>query len=209
MRDLLALKSRSKSLLAAGLMAATLSLAAPTAQAAPEVYKLDPRHTSIAFLIHHIGYYDVAGQFLKSEGSFTYDQETNTLSKLQVTIDAASIFSNDEPRDKHVRGKDFLHVEQFPEITFTMTEAKARDATSGTVTGDLTILGVSKPVTLEVTLNKAGDYPFAIGGKIPYVLGITAESVIKRSDFGMDYAVANGWVGDDIEIFISFEAVRQ
>lgn len=200
---------KSRNLLAAGLMFATLSLAAPSAQAAPEVYKLDPRHMSIAFLVHHIGYYDVAGQFLKAEGSFTYDQEANSLSALDITIDAASIFSNDEPRDKHVRGKDFLHVEQHPAITFTLKEAKATDATSGEVTGDLTILGVTKPVTLDVTLNKAGDYPFAIGGKIPYVLGITAETTIKRSDFGMDYAVANGWVGDEIEIFISFEAVRQ
>ncbi len=183
--------------------------ASPAAQAKPEVYELDPRHTSIAFLVHHIGFYDVAGQFLKAEGTFTYDMEANALSKLDISIDAASVFSNDEPRDKHVRGKDFLHVEEHPTITFTLKDAKASDATSGTVTGDLTILGVTKPVTLDVTLNKAGDYPFAIGGKIPFVLGITAEGVIKRSDFGMNYAVANGWVGDEIEIFISFEAVRQ
>ncbi len=164
---------------------------------------------SIAFFVHHIGYHDVAGQFLKAGGSFTYDQETNSLSALDVTIDAASVFSNDEPRDKHVRGKDFLNVEQFPTITFTFKEAKATDATSGTVTGDLTILGVTKPVTLDVTLNKAGDYPFAIGGKIPFVLGVTAETTIKRSDFGLEYAVANGWVGDEIRVFLSFEAVRQ
>ncbi len=207
MRSRLILMPRK--LIAAGLVLATMGLATPSAQAAPEVYKLDPRHMSIAFLVHHIGYYDVAGQFLKAEGSFTYDQETNSLSQLDVTIDATSVFSNDEPRDKHVRGKDFLNVEQFPAITFKLTEAEASDATSGTVTGELTILGVTKPVTLDVILNKAGDYPFAISGKIPFVLGITAETTIKRSDFGMDYAVANGWVGDVIEVFLSFEAVQQ
>ncbi len=191
-------------LLALGLASATLP-----AQAAPEVYKLDPRHTSIAFLTHHIGFSETVGQFLKAEGSFTYDIETNTLSKLDVTIDATSVFTNDEKRDKHVLGKDFLNAAVFPAITFTMTKAEAKGAMIGTVTGDLTILDVTKPMTLDVILNKAGDYPFAIGSKIPFVLGITAAATIKRSDFGMTYAVANGWVGDEIEIFISFEAVRQ
>ncbi len=195
----------------ARLLAAALlfSLPALPAQAAPEVYDVDPRHSSIAFKTHHLGFYDVVGQFLKASGSFTYDEATQELSKLEVSIDAASVFTNDEKRDQHLRGKDFLAVENHPAITFVMTGAEARDATSGRVSGELTLLGVSKPVVLEVTLNKAGDYPFAVGGKIPYVLGITATTTIKRSDFGMTYAVENGWVGDEVEILISFEAVRR
>ncbi len=195
-------------------LAATLVLAAVTAgalpaRAEPAVYKLDPSHTSIAFKTHHLGFSEVVGQFLTAEGSFTYDAETNSLSQLDVTIDPASVFSNDKARDGHLRGKDFLNVASFPAITFILREAKAEDASHGTVTGDLTLLGVTRPVTLDVTLNKAGDYPFAIDGKIPYVLGISAETSLKRSDFGMTYAVDNGWVGDEIEVFLSFEAVRQ
>ena len=186
-----------------------LLLFATASQAKPERYRLDPAHLSIAFLTHHIGFADTLGQFLKAEGRFIYDEETQSLSDLEVTIDAASVFTNHEARDKHLRSKDFLDVAQHPIITFRMTEAIAKDTANGEVRGDLTILGVTQPVSLDVTLNKAGDYPFPIGGAIPYVLGISARTTIERSAFGMTYAVENGWVGDEVEIILELEAVRQ
>ena len=72
---------------------------------------------------------------------------------------------------------------------------------------DRELLGVTQPVTLQVTLNKIGEYPF--GNPIPYVVGVSVRGTVKRSAFGMSYAVDNGWVGDDIEVIIEFEAIRQ
>ena len=185
-----------------------LAIAAPRpAMAEPELFEIDPDHLVIAFLVHHIGYADILSQFLEAEGSFRYDEETQSLSDLEVTIEADSLFSNHKRRDKHVRSADFLNVDDHPEITFVGTDATPASNTTGTVTGDLTVLGVTRPVTLDVTLNKAGPYPFGDGP--PYVLGISARTTLKRSAFGMTYGVENGWVGDDVAVIIELEAVRQ
>lgn len=177
------------------------------ASAEPARFEIDPEHVTVAFLVHHIGYANVLAQFLEVEGSFEYDEATQTLTGLEVTIEAESFFSNDDRRDDHVLGGDFLDVDEHPEITFVGTAAQASSATTGTVTGDLTVLGVTRPITLDVTLNKAGDYPFGAGP--PYVLGISARTTVKRSAFGMSYAVENGFVGDELDVIIELEAVRQ
>ena len=186
-------------------LVAALTVTALSAQAEPRDDRIDPSHFSIVFNAMHIGYAPTWGLFLKGEGGFTYDEETRELSDLSVTIDAGSVFSNDERRDGHLRSDDFLSAEAHPSITFQMTDAQAKTETTGTVTGDLTLRGVTKPVTLDVTLNKIGPYPF--GGT--YVIGISASTVLKRSDFGMTYAVENGLVGDEIVIRIDLEAIRE
>lgn len=185
-------------------LVATLAVAAVPAQAEPRAYRIDPSHFSIVFNAMHIGYAPTWGLFLKGEGGFTYDEETRELSDLSVAIEAGSVFSNDERRDGHLRSDDFLSAEAHPSITFRMTEAEAKTETTGTVTGDLTLRGVTRPVTLDVTLNKIGPYPF--GGT--YVIGISANTTLKRSDFGMTYAVENGLVGDEVSIRIDLEAIR-
>ncbi len=201
--------ARLKPLWMMTVLAGGLALLSGPALAAPETYRIDPRHTTLAFLVHHIGYQNTLGQFLEVEGSFVYDEETQDLSDLTVNVTAASVFSNDEARDKHLRGRDFLDVEVYPAITFRMTGAKADSTESGQVMGDLTILGVTRPVTLDVTLNKIGPYPFPQGGAVPYVIGISARTMVKRSEFGMTYAVENEWVGDEIQVIIEAEAIRQ
>lgn len=190
-----------RSALAAALVLTGLGSAA----AEPARYVIDPSHLSVMWRADHIGFGDTIGMFLESGGEFVYDEATQTLSEARFTVQAASVFSNDERRDNHLRGKDFLLAEEHPEITFVMTSAEATGDTTGVVTGDLTLRGVTRPIEVQVTLNKTGDYPF--GGA--YVIGITAEAVVKRSDFGSTYAVENGWVGDEIPLVISFEAVRQ
>ncbi len=182
-----------------------LLLAAP-ASAEPALYEIDEEHVAVAFLVRHIGYADTLGQFLEVEGSFRYDEATQSLSDLEVVIEAESIFSNHDKRDEHVRNADFLDVDDHPEIVFVGTAATPSSDTAGTVTGDLTLLGVTRPVTLDVTLNKSGVYPF--GHKRP-VLGISARTTIKRSDFGMTYAVENGFVGDEVQVIIELEAIKQ
>ena len=187
-----------------GAAAVLLGVAAPAA-AAPEVYRIDPDHLSIGFLVHHIGFADTLGMFLEAEGGFTFDPEALALSDLSVTIQADSVFTNHGRRDDHLRGGDFLDVETHPEITFVGTAAEPTDERTGRVTGDLTILGVTQPVTLDVTWNKSGPYPFGD----TYVIGISARTVVQRSAFGMTYAVDNGWVGDEIAVIIELEAIRQ
>ena len=195
---------------AAGLTAlALVTLAGRAAEADPQIYQLDPEHTSIAFMVEHIGYEKLIGLFLKVEGAFTYDHEAQELKDLSVTIPAESVFTNNEARDTHIRSQDFLNAAPYPDITFVMYEAEATGPDSGTVTGDLTIGGSTQPVTLAVTLNKIGDYPFPIGGKINNVIGYSARAEIRRSDFGITYALADGLVGDTVEILSEGEAIRQ
>jgi polyisoprenoid-binding protein YceI len=196
-------KSRSKHCL--GLVLALGWLVAPTlAQSEPARFVLDPEHTSITFLVRHLGFADVAGMFLESEGSFTYDEETRELSDLRVVIKTDSVFTNHERRDQHLRSADFLNVEEFPEMIFEGRSAEPFTETTGQVTGDLTLLGVAHPVALDVTLNKSGRYPFL---DEHYAIGVDATGTIKRSDHGMTYGAE--WVGDNIRIIIGFEAIRQ
>ena len=188
----------------AGLAVAGL-IATAQVQAEPMRYEIDPEHFSIAFSVTHIGYNRVIGMFLKGSGSFIFDEETRELSDLSVQIDAASVFSNHDARDSHIRGADFLNAQGHPVIEFVMTNAEPTGERSGIVSGDLTIRGITQPAQLDVTWNKSGAYPW---GK-NYVLGASAKAVVKRSDFGSVYALDNDLVGDEVAITIELEAIRQ
>lgn len=194
----------TKSLLIAG-SALSLLGSAPVA-AEPAEFQLDPEHTSILFFVHHLGFADTAGMFLESEGSFTYDEASQELGDLEVVIKTASVFTAHERRDEHLRNADFLNVEEYPEMTFVGTSSTPEGETRGTVTGDLTLLGVTRPVTLDVTLNKTGRYPF---GDEHYAIGVEATTTIRRSEFGMTYGVEPPLVGDEVEIRIALEGIRQ
>lgn len=187
------------------LFAFVLAALTATARADPARYEIDPEHTTIAFLVSHIGYQKVLGQFTEFSGGYLFDEKTLALDDLELVIRAGSVDTHHEERDEHLRSADFLAVEDHPQIRFSMTDAKPSDERTGEVTGILTILGVSKPVTLRVTWNKSGPYPFGEN----YVTGISARTRFKRSDFGMTYGVANGLVGDEIEVIIESEAIRQ
>lgn len=180
--------------------------AAAPAWAEPAEFALDPRHTSIAFFVHHLGYADLAGLFLQSEGTFRYDEDSQELSDLRVVVKTASVFTNDDERDGHLQSADFLNAEEFPEMIFEGTAAEPLGENSGRITGELTLLGVTLPMTLEATLNKAERYPF---GDEHYAIGIDATGTIKRSEFGMTYGADNEWVGDEIRFVLGFEAIRQ
>ena len=182
-------------------------LAASRAAAEFARYEIDPEHFSVGFLTHHIGYANLLGTFLRGGGSFQFDEAGRAVKDIEVTIEAESVFTNHAKRDDHLRSAEFLDADEHPEIRFVGTDARATGDNTGVVTGDLTLLGVTKPIRLDITLNKIGPYPFGDGP--PYVVGISARSKIKRSDFGMTYAVENGWVGDEVELIIEFEAIRQ
>lgn len=168
-------------------------------------YELDPTHTAVYFTVDHIGYSKTLGIFTGVSGTFSYDMETQELADVTVTIDATTVNTFNEARDGHVRNADFLHVSEHPEITFVASGGDPESDTQGKVTGDLTILGQTQPVTLNVTLNKVAPYPF---GHKREVLGLSIDTAIARSDFGMMYAVENGLVGDVVDIKIETEAMK-
>jgi polyisoprenoid-binding protein YceI len=186
------------------------ALAARSSAAAPESYEFDPNHLVVGFLVTHIDYAKVLGMFRKASGGFTFDEDTQQLSDVKLVVDTASVFTNQEKRDDHLRSTDFLNVVEFPEMTFTADSAKSAGDKQFQVDGMLTLLGVSKPVTLSMVWNKSETYPFRAYGLSPhYAMGVSGRGSFKRSDFGMSYAVDNGWVGDEIELIIELEAIRQ
>lgn len=191
---------------AGAVLVGLLSNLATAALAEPRKFTLDPEHTSITFFTHHLGFADIAGMFLESEGSFTFDEAARTLSDLRIVVKTASVFTNHAARDEHLRGPDFLNAAEFPEMVFEGRNAQPLGNGRGRVEGDLTLLGVTRPITFEATLNKSGNYPFGDGH---YAIGIDATGAFRRSEFGMTYGVENDWVGDEIRIVLGFEAKRQ
>ena len=194
------MKRNTGAAVAAGALLATLA----AAEAAPYRYRIDPEHFTAAFTVRHIGYANALGQFLRGGGSFVFDEEARRLSDLRVEIDAASVFTNHKERDEHLRKSDFLDSGRHPTITFVGRSAEPTGERTGRVSGDLTLLGVTRPVTLDVTWNKSGRYPMGDN----YVVGISARATLRRSEWGMTYAVEGDFVGDEVGIILELEAIR-
>jgi polyisoprenoid-binding protein YceI len=179
--------------------------------AAPRDYQIDPEHASFGFLVSHIGYQNVLGMFREVAGSFRFDEEKQEISDVTVTVKTASVFTNHEKRDEHLRKEEFLWTDKYPEMTFTMTSAQKTGERIGKITGNLTLRGVTKSITLDITLNKVGEYPFGGGlfAKPNYVAGISARGTFRRSEWGVLYGTDNGWVGDEVQLIIELEGIRQ
>lgn len=173
--------------------------------AEPQEYTIDDEHFSMTFKAMHIGYAYVIGMFREVEGQFVYDPETREVEDGEVVFQADSVYTNHEERDEHLKGEDFLNVSEHPEIRFEVTDFETTGESTGKLTGDLTLLGETNPVTLDVVLNKAGEYPIGHG---EYTLGLTAHAVIERSDWGMTYGLDEELVGDEIRLQFEFEANR-
>jgi polyisoprenoid-binding protein YceI len=171
-------------------------------------YKIDPAHSSAQFVVRHMMITNVRGGFRDVQGTIEFNPGNPEESRINVVIDASTISTLDDQRDAHLRSQDFLHVEQYPTITFTSKKiAQAGDA-AWKVTGDLTIHGVTK----EVVLNAEGPTPEA---KDPFGntrIGASALTRIKRSDFGLTWnaALETGGilVGDDLKIELEVSAIR-
>lgn len=188
------------------LMALAVAALPTSLWAEKATYVIDDTHAVIAFLVNHIGYAKVLGRFSDVEGSFAYDAETQELSDVTVTIGTASVDTDHEARDGHVRSADFLDAEAHPQITFTADGGTPTSETTGTVDGVLTVRGVEVPVTLDVTMNKIANYPFGHGKE---TIGLSIRASVMRSDFGMTYAVAGDIVADQVDLLIEVEAIRQ
>ncbi|NGX17119.1 YceI family protein [Wenzhouxiangella sp. XN24] len=189
-----------------GLLAALIVGVSNASFAEPANFEIDKEHFSIAFLVEHVGYANTIGQFLEAEGRFVYDESANQLSAGEVIIAADSVFTNHRRRDKHLRSDDFLDADRHEAIRFEATQWRPAGKRKGTLAGDLTLLGQTRAVELGVTINKSAKYPFGHGR---HTLGISARTTIKRSEWGMTYGVEDGLVGDEVELILEFEAIRQ
>ena len=186
--------------------AAVILANATAVVAEPATFKVDDEHFSMSFDIMHIGYAPVMGMFREVEGEFLYDEETGELSSGQLIFKANSVFTNHDKRDDHLRNKDFLNTGQHKDITFSVSGFERTGDNTGIVTGNLTLLGQTNPVNVEVKLNKAADYPI---GHEDYTLGISASAVIQRSDWGMTYGLDQELVGDEVTLRFGFEAIKE
>lgn len=189
-----------KSLLtSAGLSLALLAATASQSFAA-DTFKLEPTHTAVTFQWTHFGYSHPTGKFMNADGSVTLDQAKPANSHVEVSFAIDGINTGVAKLDEHLKSPDFFDAAQFPTATFKSTKVKVTGKNTAKVTGDLTIHGVTKPVTLDVTLNKNAVNPMFN----KTVVGFSAKGKIKRSDFGMGKYVPA--VSDDIDLSIEVEA---
>ncbi len=172
----------------------------PAAEA--ERYVIDPVHSNILFLIDHQGFARIIGEFQEYEGEFVFDQENVENSEVRVTIQTGSIDTDHEARDEDLRSPSFFNVLEFPEMTFESRLIERTGEKTARMKGNLTLLGVTKPVVLDVTFNRAGQDAFSSD----IVAGFSARGTFKRSEFGMTYAVS--LIGDEVELMLEIEGRR-
>ena len=162
-------------------------------------YQLDPSHTDVLAQWTHFGFSQPSAQFGISEGALTWDADDVSKSSVQVTMPVTAINSFVAKLDEHLKGGDFFDAGKFPNATFKSTSVAAAGTNKLTVTGDLTIKDITKPVTLDVTLNGAGEHPMLK----KQAIGFSATATIKRSDFGVGAYAPN--VSDEVQLRITTE----
>lgn len=172
--------------------------------AAAEDYVIDTKgaHAFIQFRIKHLGYSWLLGRFNDFSGSFSYDENNPEASKVSVVIKTASLDTNHAERDKHLRGEDFFDVEKYPEARFVSTGFKDNGDGTAVLTGNLTLKGVTRPVTIDV--KHVGHGPDPWGG---YRRGFEGRTTITLRDFNIDFDL--GPASRQAELFLSVEGIRQ
>ena len=187
-----------------GLLALIMGLwsALGASPVAAQTYQIDPVHTSLVFRVKHMDTAYVYGRFNQVTGSITLDERNPARSSVTIEVDANSVFTANEQRDNHLRSPDFLNVRQFPTITFKSTEVRRVNANTVQVKGNLTMRGVTRPVTANVTLTGKGKNP---QGR--EIIGFETTFSIRRSEFGIRYGLPG--LGDEVRIILSVEAGRQ
>jgi polyisoprenoid-binding protein YceI len=170
--------------------------------AAPENYTIDPRHTFPSFEVNHLGFSTQRGRFNSTSGKITLDREAKR-GTVQVTIDTSSVSTGVPKLEEHLRGEDFFDVAQHPAMTFKSNNLKFNGDVPVAAEGEITIRGITKPVTFAITSFKCGPNPVAKKD----ACGADANATIKRSDFGMKYALPA--LGDDVKLIINVEALKE
>ncbi len=190
-----------------GLTGLTLALAIAlpsVGNAAPERYVIDTEgaHAFIQFRVKHLGYSWLYGRFNNFEGHFTYDPDDTKSSNVELTIQTASIDSNHAERDKHLRDDEFLDVSKYPTASFKSTSYRETGLNKAVLEGELTLKGITKPVTIKV--EKIGSGPDPWGG---YRRGFQGSTEFALKDFGIDYDL--GPASRKVEMILTVEGIRQ
>lgn len=194
------------------LVAAAALAAFAAAPAAAETFRVDITHSSFVFSANHIGYTDVFGLFRDWGGEFTFDPKAPEQTKVRIEVKTASLDTNDarmqaqggvRGRNEHLRSADFFNVKEFPTMVFESTKVEKTGEKTGKLHGNVTLLGVTKPVVFDVTFNKVAPHPVP-AYKGVMTAGFTITGTIKRTDWGMKFGVPA--VSDEVKLMIGVEA---
>ena len=170
----------------------------------PGTWTIEPLHSSVGFTVRHLGLSKVRGQFNRFEGSIEIDAD-RPAGRVEATVDLSSIDTNNADRDEHLRSTDFFSVAQHPEMTFHSSGVRTQGDTYA-VDGELTVNGVTRPLTLDLELHGVAEDPYATTRA-----GFSATAQISRSDFGLDFQVpldaGRVLVGDKVAIELEIQAV--
>jgi polyisoprenoid-binding protein YceI len=183
------------------LVASIILFFSTVVSAATENYTIDPTHTYPHFSVSHLGYSTMYGRFDKTSGTLTINRTKKTGS-VDITIETTSLNTGMKKRDAHLRSPDFFNTVEFPKATYKSTLVKFNGNAPTIVEGNLTLLGITKKVILTIAAFKCGKNPM----NFKDMCGINATANMKRSDFGMNYALPG--VGDDIKLTIEVEAYK-
>lgn len=186
--------------IARALLTVALASVSIAAYAAPLTYEIDPRHTDVVARWSHFGFSNPIAHFGEIDGSITFDPDNVGQSSVEVAIPLAGMDSHIDAFNEHLRGTDFFDADKYPTITFTSTRVEAAGDDKLRVFGDLSLHGVTRPVLLDVTINKVGEHPRS--GRA--MAGFDARTTIVRSEFGIGKYAPD--VSDAVEIRITTEA---
>ncbi len=168
---------------------------------AAQTYQVDPVHSSLVFRVKHMNTAYVYGMFTSMKGTVVVDEANPARSSINIEVDADSVNTNNQQRDNHLRSPDFFNTRQFPTITFRSTEIRRVNANTVQVRGDLTMRGVTRPITANVTLTGKGK-----NAQGKDIIGFETTFTIRRSEFGIRYGLPG--LGDDVRVTLSIEAMR-
>jgi polyisoprenoid-binding protein YceI len=182
------------------LFSAALVAGGLSASLAAADYTVDPDHAAAIFVAGHFGVSHIYGQFTEVKGTFSTGGDA-AKDSFDIAVTGSTLFTHNEKRDQHLKGPDFFDVNQFPVLTFKSTAVAPVDDKTLSVTGNLTIHGVSKPITVKVT--KVGEGEVFKSQRIGY----ESTFVIKRGDFGM--TALPGGVGEEVTIIIAVEGIKK
>lgn len=179
---------------------AALALAAVAASAAPVTYTVDTTHSRVTFYVNHFGFSNSVGEFKIADGTFSFDDDDWSKSGVAARIPVQSLELGDAKWNAHLLSPDFLEAARYPEIDFVSRKLEKVDAAHGKLYGDLTVKGVTRPVVLNLTVNKVGEHPL----RKTQGAGFTATTTVRRSEFGVTLYLPG--VADDVVIRIEVEA---
>jgi len=168
----------------------------------PRELQVDPLHSSVVFRVRHLDAAWFYGRFNRVGGSFRFDPDGGSF--VRVEVDAKSVDTNSEGRDRHLKSQDFLNAVQFPKITFESTSVKKTGDDTWRVTGDLTLCGKRREVSFDARHTGSGK----VSERFGFRAGFAAEVTIERSDFGVSYGIQQKVLGDEVRLIIALEGME-